>query len=106
MLDRGGMIQASARRPYWLLLALVLFFAGQVAAAAHWHVDGEPGQHNSLDLDCALCALSSAAGAAIASTAFALASLALAAFVFLPPAQAIIAQRVHAYRSRAPPLHS
>jgi hypothetical protein len=49
----------SLQRPYWLLLVLALFVAGQVAGFSHWHdaVDQpEP--------DCALCMLSTANGAA------------------------------------------
>jgi hypothetical protein len=49
-----------ARRPYWLLLALALFLAGQLAISQHWH----DASSAAVDYDCALCVLSGVSGAA------------------------------------------
>lgn len=95
-----------ARRPYWLLLALALFCAGQVAIASHWHHDSALNDNSSLDIDCALCVLSSAAGAALATHAVVMASIVLCAFIFFAPVCVVTATRVSAYDSRAPPRHS
>lgn len=101
MQNLGNINKARVRRPYWLLLALVLFFAGQVATAAHWHNDLD-----KLDADCALCVLSSAASAAIVTAALTFASVALSAFVLVEIIQTIAHRCVRSYDSRAPPLHS
>ena len=107
MQNFGEFNKASAVRPYWLLLALVLFLAGQVATAAHWHDDRAAfGDQSSLDLDCALCVLSSAAGAALTSDPLILASIALCTFIFTAITRTFIARRAPAYDSRAPPFHS
>ncbi|MET0378699.1 MAG: hypothetical protein ABW049_06860 [Spongiibacteraceae bacterium] len=50
------------RRPWWLLLALALFLAGQTLAAAHWHDSSQDA-----DDDCALCVYSATATAAVAA---------------------------------------
>ena len=54
-----------SQRPWWLLLTLVLFFAGQSLAAAHWHNDSLVHKGKGLDGDCALCVYSSTATAAV-----------------------------------------
>jgi hypothetical protein len=88
-------------RPYWLVLTLVLFFAGQIASSAHWH-----NASNQLDADCALCMLSGANGAAVISDTWQPLSIPLGVTVFLLFVAPIrrIARRFH--DSRAPPLHS
>ncbi len=91
-----------ACRPYWVLLALALFFAGQIAAVSHWH----DAATNSIDNDCALCVLSSAAGAAIASAAFVIGGIALALFIAAASVRNAKSRCVCVYQSRAPPLHS
>jgi len=96
----GDMNKARACRPYWLLLALALFFAGQIASASHWH----DAASNTVDSDCALCALSSVAGAAIVSDAINIASIVLCTFLVVHVARVFISQRAYSYRSRAPPL--
>jgi len=55
----------SSHRPWWLLLTLVLFFAGQTLAAAHWHDDSPSHKGKGLDSACALCVYSSTATAAV-----------------------------------------
>ncbi|HSB96844.1 MAG TPA: hypothetical protein VLC91_10355 [Spongiibacteraceae bacterium] len=86
------------RRPYWLVLVLALFFAGQVASSAHWH-----DAATQLDVDCALCMLSGANGAAVVANVWQPLSIPLGAPVFLLFVAAIrrIATRFH--DSRAPP---
>jgi hypothetical protein len=101
MQNLGELTRVKARRPYWLLLALALFFAGQVATASHWHNDAA-----KLDADCALCVLSSAAGAAIVPDALIVAGVAVSTFIFIEITCAFIYRRVYAYDSRAPPFHS
>ncbi|HET8710015.1 MAG TPA: hypothetical protein VFM32_01470 [Spongiibacteraceae bacterium] len=88
-------------RPYWLLFALALFIAGQFATAAHWHDEGK-----TLDADCALCALSSAAGAAIAPDTPTIASVVVCAFFFIEVACIFISRHTRIYNSRAPPFYS
>ena len=92
--------KSRARRPYWLLLALALFFAGQIASASHWH----DAASNTIDSDCALCVLSSATGAAIVSDAFKVASIVLCTFLVVHVARVFVSRRAYSYRSRAPPL--
>lgn len=101
MQSLGKMNKSRASRPYWVLLALALFFAGQIAIASHWHNDSVV-----LDTDCALCALSSATSAAITPDALIIASIPLVTFVFIEITRAFVSQRVVAYQSRAPPQHS
>lgn len=107
MQNLGEINKVRARRPYWLLLALALFFAGQIAIAAHWH-DAAPSSHtnSTLDSDCALCVLSSTAGAAVVAAALVIAGIALCAFLLTEITRTFISQRAHAYQSRAPPLYS
>lgn len=100
MQNLGGMNKARARRPYWLLLALALFFAGQIASASHWHDVAS----STIDNDCALCVLSSATGAAIVSDAFNIASIVLCTFLVIHVARIFVSQRAYSYNSRAPPL--
>jgi uncharacterized membrane protein YhaH (DUF805 family) len=88
----------SPRRPYWLLLVLALFLAGQVASTAHWHDALDP-----TDADCALCVLSSANGAAAVGKDWQFAAVffgCIAVFLFVPMARRT-AVRFH--DSRAPP---
>lgn len=101
MRNLGEPNETRAGRPYWLLLALVLFFAGQIAVASHWHDDA-----NALDADCALCILSSASGAALNSETLTISGFALCVVVFRYIARAFVARRTQAYASRAPPVHS
>ena len=102
MQNLGEINKARARRPYWLLLALALFFAGQIAISAHWH----DAASTTLDSDCALCVLSSTAGAAIAADALVVAGIILCTFLLIEISCTFISQRVHAYQSRAPPFYS
>ncbi len=89
-----------ARRPYWLLLVLALFVAGQVAAAGHWH-DNSDTHH----ADCALCLLSSANGAAAIDSTVPFIAVALSEFVFLFTLPATRGGFSRCYDSRAPPVH-
>lgn len=99
MQNSGNENKRRALRPYWLLLALALFFAGQIATAAHWHND-----LNSVDADCALCVLSSAAGAAIIDSAVVLVAATLFAFIILLAVPSAYCGVSRCYDSRAPPL--
>lgn len=101
MQNLGEIHKTRARRPYWLLLALVLFVAGQIATASHWHND-----LNKIDADCALCVLSSATSAAIVDSALPIISVVLCAFILAEITQAIAHRCVRSYDSRAPPQHS
>lgn len=65
MLKTARINKHRSRRPWWLLLTLVLFFAGQTLAAGHWHDDGLNHKGKSLDNACALCVYSSTATAAV-----------------------------------------
>lgn len=89
-----------ARRPYWLLLALALFFAGQIAAVSHWHDAAASG----IDSDCALCVLSSTTGAAIVADAVKIAGIVLCIFFLFHVTRAFVSQHVSFYQSRAPPF--
>lgn len=91
----------ATRRPYWLLLVLALFLAGQIASAQHWHNTAS----EAADYDCALCVLSGAT-AAITPAALIIAGFALATFVLIAITHTFAGQCVCAYHSRAPPLHS
>ena len=102
MHNLGEMNKPRASRPYWLLLALALFFAGQIAAASHWH----DAAANAIDSDCALCVLSSATGAAIVADAFNITGIVLCIFLAVHVARVFISRRAYFYQSRAPPLHS
>jgi len=86
------------RRPYWLVLVLALFFAGQVASSAHWHDAAK-----QLDADCALCMLSGANGAAAVASAWQPLSIPLGAPVFLLFVTAIRRIAIRFHDSRAPP---
>lgn len=88
-------------RPYWLVLALVLFFAGQIASSAHWHDIG-----NQLDADCALCMLSGANGAALTTSTWQPLSIPLGAPLVLIIAAVVRCAATPCYDSRAPPFHS
>ncbi len=92
--------KSRASRPYWLLLALALFFAAQIVSTSHWH----DAASNTLDGDCALCVLSSATGAAIVSDTFTIASIVFAIFIISHVARIFVFRRVCSYNSRAPPL--
>ncbi len=86
------------RRPWWLLLALALFLAGQTLAAAHWHDDSQ-----GLDSDCALCVYSSTATAAVAAAGWQTPIVIVAAILF----SLVTSVRLVAVRfcdSRAPPV--
>ena len=88
----------SSRRPYWLLLVLALFVAGQVAASAHWH-----DALDQADADCALCVLSSANGSVAVGKGWQFAPIflcALAVFLFIPMVRRTV---VRFHDSRAPP---
>jgi hypothetical protein len=94
------MNRRNTRRPYWLLLALALFVAGQIASAGHWHDDSK-----TLDADCALCMLSGANSGAAIHSAWPLVAVALFAFVSFFVVK--LTQRCcsRCYDSRAPPVH-
>lgn len=94
-------LSQATRKPYWLLLVLALFLAGQIASAQHWH----NAVSEAADYDCALCVLSGAT-AAILPDALVIAGIALFTFVLLEITRTFICRRVYAYESRAPPLHS
>lgn len=88
----------SRRRPYWLLLVLALFLAGQVASAAHWH-----DAIDQADADCALCMLSSANGAAAVAAGWQFLAAPLGSlfvFMFVPMVRRAV---VRFHDSRAPP---
>lgn len=86
------------RRPWWLLLALALFLAGQTLAAAHWHDDSQ-----GLDSDCALCVYSSTATAAVTAAGWQIPVVVIAAIAFtLVTGVQLIAVRF--CDSRAPPV--
>lgn len=97
-LDRSTRRRPLSLTPYGLLLVLALFLAGQVASAAHWHdVIDTP------DVDCALCMLSSANGAAAIGTGFQFLTTffsGFAVFLFVPMARRTV---VRFHDSRAPP---
>jgi hypothetical protein len=101
MQNLGKINKTSARKPYWLLLALVLFFSGQIAAASHWHDNADV-----VDADCALCVLSSATSAALVPDALVIASVTLCTFIFIEITRTITRRCVRSYDSRAPPLYS
>lgn len=94
-------LSQATRKPYWLLLALVLFLAGQIASAQHWH----NAVSDAADYDCALCVLSGAT-AAIIPDALIIAVIALVTFVSIEIARPLACRCIYAYQSRAPPLHS
>lgn len=88
----------SGRRPYWLLLVLALFLAGQAASAGHWHDSA-----NTADHDCALCVLSSAGGAALQSSGWQPLAIALCAFTAYFFLTSLRRGAVRFHDSRAPP---
>jgi hypothetical protein len=88
----------SRRRPYWLVLALALFLAGQVAGSAHWHETA-----SQLDADCALCMLSNANGAAVSAASWPPLTIALSGIVCLVFAVPASRRVVRFFDSRAPP---
>ncbi|MFT3930050.1 MAG: hypothetical protein QM709_07100 [Spongiibacteraceae bacterium] len=92
--------KSRARRPYWVLLALALFFAGQIAVASHWH----EATANTIDNDCALCVLSSTAGTAIVADAVKIVGIAFCVFFFVHSTRVFVSLRASFYQSRAPPL--
>ena len=100
MQNLGNINKTRARRPYWLLLALVLFFAGQIATASHWHND-----LNKVDADCALCMLSSANSAAAIDSALPVIAVVLFACIFLFILPVTRSGFSRCYDSRAPPFH-
>jgi hypothetical protein len=81
-----------------LLLVLALFFAGQVAGSAHWHeAVAQP------DVDCALCMLSTANGAAAIATGWQLPALLFGAVFVSLFLVAVRRTVVRFHDSRAPP---
>lgn len=88
-------------RPWWLLLALALFLAGQTLATAHRHDDslGSTGA----DADCALCIYSSTATAAVSIASLQMAVI-FAAIVGFAPFAGILRAAVRFCDSRAPPF--
>lgn len=99
---RANSIQQAMQRPYWLLLVLALFLAGQIASAEHWHNDDS----NSVDYDCALCVLSGVNGGAITSSAWQAPAVPLFAFFSIYFFFAIRRSVVRFNDTRAPPFHS
>jgi hypothetical protein len=98
---RAHKLSQATRKPYWLLLALVLFLAGQIASAQHWH----NSVSDKADYDCALCVLSGAT-AAIIPAALIIAGTALVVFFLLENKRTFVRRCVYAYESRAPPFNS
>lgn len=92
--------RASRRRPFWLLLVLALFLAGQVASAAHWH---EASAALQVDADCALCVLSGANGAAAVAGGWQLPVLPCAILVVFLFVALVRRTFVRLQDSRAPP---
>jgi hypothetical protein len=92
-----------SRRPWWLLLTLVLFFAGQSLAAAHWHDDSLAHKGKGLDSDCALCVYSSTATAAFSAVDFQTAVV-IAAAVWFTHATGVHLVAIRFFDSRAPPF--
>lgn len=93
------MNRRGTQRPYWLLLVLALFVAGQIAGAGHWHNDNK-----TLDADCALCMLSSANSGTVIDSAWPLIAAALFAFVFFFVVKLTQRSCSRCYDSRAPPV--
>ena len=93
----------SQRRPYWLLLVLALFFAGQVASSAHWHAADSV---NQLDADCALCMLSGANGAAAITTVWQSLSIPLGSIFFVYFVATMRRSAPRFFDSRAPPQYA
>ena len=88
------------RRPYWLLLVLALFLAGQAAAAGHWHDGGAQA-----DSDCALCLFAGAGSAALTGSGWQPLAICLGITVFLILTGAPRRSAVRFHDSRAPPAY-
>jgi hypothetical protein len=86
------------RRPYWLLLALLLYVAGQCLSAAHWH-----NNEHALDAECALCLFSSATGDAVAAGAWLGLSVILCAWLSVFYAAPVRRTATRFHDSQAPP---
>ena len=87
------------RRPYWLLLALALFFAGQCLSVAHWH---EPS--TGFDADCGLCLFSSATGGAFVSTGWLPTAIVASLFLFCFHVPCVRRSAPRFHDSQAPPV--
>ena len=95
-------LRRATRRPYWLLLALALLLAGQVASAGHWHNNDS----NTVDYDCALCLLSGISGSAVTSIAWQVPSVPSFAFFSVYFFFSVRRSVVRFNDSRAPPFYS
>jgi hypothetical protein len=95
-------LSQATRRPYWLLLVLALFLAGQVASAQHWH----DTLSDAADYDCALCVLSGTSTGAITTSAWQAPALIVFAFVFFYCHVATQRAVVRFSDARAPPFYS
>ena len=87
------------RRPWWLLLTLALFLAGQTLAVGHRHDDS----FHHPDNECALCVYASTATAAIGGLALPLA-IALAAIAHFLRIRSVRRVVVRFCDARAPPV--
>lgn len=88
-----------SRRPYWLLLVLALFMAGQCLSVSHWHATT-----SGSDFDCALCVLSSANQGSAPASGWLLLDLAFFSFVFLLLTCGVRRSALRFHDSRAPPV--
>lgn len=95
-------LSQATRRPYWLLLVLALFLAGQVASAQHWH----NAVSDAVDYDCALCVLSGTNTGAIITSAWQAPVIIVFAFVSFYCCVAIQRGVVRFNDARAPPFYS
>jgi hypothetical protein len=86
------------RRPYWLLLALLLYVAGQCLSAAHWH-----NSEHASDAECALCLFSSASGDAVVAAGWMGLSIALCAWLSAFYTARVRRTTARFHDSRAPP---
>jgi hypothetical protein len=92
------------RRPYWLALALVLFFAGQIVGSAHWHNSLLHNTTDQLDADCALCMLSNANGVAVSASSWPPLTIPLSGIICIAFAVSRSRSVVRFFDSRAPPF--
>ena len=102
MLKLSRAKQHSSRRPWWLLLTLALFFAGQTLGAAHWHNDSLSHKGKGLDTDCALCVYSSTGTAAVNADGWQI-PIVIFATIWFTALVSFNSVAVRFFDSRAPP---